>query len=249
MIDRRTLLAGLAATAAPVGATKGPTRYAPVDLDVPRDLLSILVSGLAGWAAVGAGRSTGLVWLRDTAARTYVVGADGHDLEFKFEVFSLSLETLDAMRARWARWAPPPIPSDVPEPFRRLLAMRPPAPTPPARFEPWPFRSWRVDQVRRLEYIMPVSAVPTIGRDPVGSGAAPGGRLPDGATASCDVAAGLLFTGQGGERLLIAADAMPFDLVVSRTPGTIDAFLADCRVGPLTARGTPARASRLLRER
>ena len=100
---------------------------------------------------------------------------------------------------------------------------------PPVDFEPWPFASWRTEVLRRAEYIdWGVEAGPILGDHPNFQSAARPGQVPAEASAWCEVAAGLLFTGDDGRRLLIAVDWSPMNLVVTEDAAPIETFLATC---------------------
>ena len=146
-----------------------------------------------------------------------------------FEVFTLGLSSLGELRDRWAHWQPPELSADAPESLRRLASTRPPPPVPPVDFEPWPFASWRTEVLRRAEYIdWGVEAGSTFGDNPNFQSAARPGQVPAEASAICEVAAGILFTGDVGRRLLIAVDWQPLNLVVTEDEASIEAFLATC---------------------
>jgi hypothetical protein len=120
----------------------------------------------------------------------------------------------------------------MPENFRKLFSTKPPPPQPPAEFQPWPFRSWRVEVLRRAEYIVEdVDVGPTVGEHPNFQTAARPGEVPAQAAASCEVAVGLLFTGQGG-RLLIGVGWGPGYLVVTQERAEVEEYLVACQVLP-----------------
>ncbi len=205
-------------------------QFPPFELQCDRGALSALEAGLTGFTAERFGWSTSNVWLLGDSGKIWIICVDQRDLQFKFEVFTLALETLDAVEARIAAWEPPPLASDMPDDWRRLLSERPASPTPPAEFQPWPFASWTVEALRRVEYIIEdVPPVPTlVGNNPNTQGAAQPGKAPPDASASCEVAAGLLFTGSDGRRLLIAVDWMPMSLVATQDEGEINDYVATC---------------------
>lgn len=158
-----------------------------------------------------------------------MVGVAQRDLRFKFEVFALGVMTIEQLRERWRNWKVPKVAADMPEPFRSLMAMRPPEPAAPDKFDDWQMVNERVEVLRRDEFIVEGGdAGPAVGDNPSAQSAARPGQVPKDASAYCTVAVGLLFSGQGGERMLVAADWSPFDLIVTRDAGAIEAFAIDC---------------------
>jgi hypothetical protein len=106
---------------------------------------------------------------------------------------------------------------------------RPEAPSPPSHFDPWPFEQWKVEVLRRTEFVVEDANVQNaFGEAPNMQSAAPPGHLPPAACASCEVAVALLFTGRDGAQLLIGADWMPFETIVTRDPAEIEAFSQSC---------------------
>lgn len=203
-------------------------RFPAVELQAARSALLALERGIDGYATVGVGRSISLVWVR-AADQIWAIGVDERDLQFKFDVFPLAIETFEAVRARVAAWKPPTLPADISEGLRHLMSMRPEPVKSPTDFRPWPLSAWRVEVLRRAEYIIDnVDPGPTLGDDPSAQGAARPGRVPATASASCEVAVALLFTGDGGKRLLIGADWMPLNMIVTEEAGEIDQYLAPC---------------------
>ncbi|MBB5716808.1 hypothetical protein [Sphingomonas aerophila] len=110
-----------------------------------------------------------------------------------------------------------------------------PAPiVPPADPQPWPFAEWHVAVLRRRE----LTADPARMLERLAPGrleALRPGEVPPGTLHNCWVTLGLLFTGGTGERLLVAPDAMPFSLLVTREGAAIDAFARWCRSLDLNA--------------
>ena len=54
--------------------------------------------------------------------------------------------------------------------------------------------------------------------------------LPVGASAFCEVAAGVLFTGDNGHRLLLAVDWMPMNMLVVENAADIGTFNSECEL-------------------
>jgi hypothetical protein len=174
----------------------------------------------------------GLVARRRRAGLT--IGDDTRSLQFKFEVFTLTIRSMEDQRARWAAWKPPQLPADVPEGWRKLFSTKPPIPEPPTVFTPWPFGTWRVDVLRRVEYIIEdVDVGPTVGDNPNMQAPARPGEVPAEAAAACDVGVGLLFTASDGGRLLIGVGWRPGDLVVTQEAKEVDEYLAPCQLLPV----------------
>jgi hypothetical protein len=187
-------------------------RFPAVEFYARREALAALADGVAAFACEEIGGACWRLWLRDRDGRVWAIGADSFDLEFKFEVFTLWLDSLEGLRAKMAA---------------RFPAMA--ATEPPADFQAWPFAAWRVEVLRRAEFLDPGAETgPSFGEAPVMQSACRPGHVPAHATAACDVAVGLLFTGREGGRLLAGADWAPLRLTVSQAEDEIEAFLAPC---------------------
>jgi hypothetical protein len=104
-----------------------------------------------------------------------------------------------------------------------LVVRRDLAPPESLDWKSWPFNSWRVDVLRRMDWLMKSAVQPD---DPplghFGSGEAP----PNAHRQLVDV--GLLFTGDRGDRLLVASDDFPLAMVVTSVDHEIDAYLSNC---------------------
>jgi hypothetical protein len=206
-----------------------PVMYPPFELQADRDALTGLLEGVAGYKVEAVAGRVGGLWLRDREGRDWLVAVDQRDLRFKFEVFALGMMSIEQMRERWRNWKAPTIPPDMPEPFRSLMATRPPEPVAPVAYDDWPLEADRVEVLRRAEFIVEdVDVGPTFGGNPNAQSAAAPGQVPHEASASCVVAVGLLFSCQSGRRLLIAADWMPMDLIVTQEARKINEFIAAC---------------------
>jgi len=130
---------------------------------------------------------------------------------------------------RVAMWVAPDIQADLPDIVRHAMLRRPELPTAPSHFEPWPFEQWTVQVLRRAEFIVEdVEVQEAFGEAPNMQSAAPPGDVPAEASASCEVAVALLFTGGDGSQLLIAADWFPLDTIVTHDAAEIDAFRQSC---------------------
>jgi len=209
-----------------------PHHFPAVELQALRPALLALQSGIDGYAVVGLGKNISLVWMR-TSGRIWAIGVDQRDLQFMFEVFPLAIESFEAVQARIAAWEPPVLPADAPETFRQLMSMRPEPLERPTDFQPWPLSAWRVEVLRRAEYIIENSNPgPTFGDTPNAQAAARPGDVPAAASASCEVAVALLFTEDTGKRLLIGSDWMPLNMIVTEDAHVIDDYVALCERVP-----------------
>jgi hypothetical protein len=203
--------------------------YPPFELQGDGDAFTAIIDGPTGYWIDALGGRIGGVWLRDRKGESWLVAADQRDLCFKFEVFALGVMSIKQLRARWRDWKLPTIPADMPEPFRSIMAMRPPEPVAPVSYDDWPFETDRVEVLRRAEFIVEdVDVGPTFGNSPNAQSAVAPGSVPKEANASCEVAVGLLFSGRDGRRFLLATDWMPMDLIVTQEASQIDEFVADC---------------------
>lgn len=212
------------------GAGSMPVEFPPFELQASTSALRHLTSGLSGWRVERMGNTVPNVWLRNSDGAIWLIGVDQRDLRPMFEVFALGMLSMSELHERWERWKPLVLPQGVPEEIRQLLTTRPAAPVAPTDFEPWPLHSWRTEVVRRAEFIVEGGDVgPTIGNDPNTQSAARPAAVPPSASAFCEVAAGVLFTGEG-RRLLLAVDWMPMNMLVVRDATEISAFLADCEL-------------------
>lgn len=241
-MQRRIVLVGLLAaaalTVAPTRARSnerrrlpGPIVFPPFELQASGPALRSLASGIAGYAIYVTGKDVASGWIKTHDERVWFVTADSRDLQFKFEVFTLDIASPKDLRARVDAWKPPTIHDDIPQEFRQVLRTRPVVPEPPKTFEPWRSRNG-CHVVLRQEFIIDeAAAVPTIGDHPVMQS---GGRVvPANASAVCRIAAGVVFEGENGERLLIAVDWNPSILVWTSDATRVDQYLADCTLVPL----------------
>jgi hypothetical protein len=207
-----------------------PVEFPPFELQASASALQRLTGGIGGWRVERTGDRAWNVWLRSDDGAIWLIHVDQRGLRPKFEVFTLAMLGIGELQERWARWEPPVLPEEVPEHLRRLLTRRPAAPVAPAHFDPWPLRAWRTEVARRTEFIVEgADAGATFGNDPDTQSAWRPGEVPPAAAAFCEVAAGILFTGDRG-KLLIAADWMPMNMLVTQDAAEIGAFLADCEL-------------------
>lgn len=198
--------------------------------------IASLTNDIAGYSIVESGSAIFAVWLKCMDGHARFMCADQREPLPMFEVFTLALATREELEARWIDWKPPKLPDNMPEPFRTLATTRPVAPAAPAEFEPWPFTQWQTQVLRRAEFI--VEDVPvggTVGNNPNMQSAALPTSVPPEASASCEVAAGILFTDTKGRRLLIGVDWMPGKIIITDAPAKIDEYLRPCETVELNA--------------
>lgn len=210
-----------------------PIEFPPFELGADAQALRRLGQGIAGWHAERVGNTVAHVWLRGASDEVWFIAVDQREVRRMFEVFTLGMMSLEELQSRWEQWQPRPLPPNAPEVLRQLLTTRPARPAPPGTLDPWPFASWRTDVLRRAEFIVEGAVGPTVGENPNTQSAARPGQVPSEANAFCEVAVGALFTSDLGDRLLMAADWMPMQMLVSQDAPQIDAFLADCEQIPL----------------
>lgn len=211
-------------------------RLPPFELQGTPAVLTSLAQNVAEYSVQRLDKSVFAVWLRGRGGQVRFVSVDQRDALPMFEVFTLGILTLAELQTRWRQWKAPSLPDDMPEPLRTLMTTKPTMPMPPLVFEAWPFESWQTQVLRRAEYIIEnVSDVPTVGENPNLQSAARPMTVPSKASASCDVAVGLLFTGPHGKRLLMGVDWMPLHMVVSDIKTEIDEYLVPCEMIDLGA--------------
>jgi hypothetical protein len=244
--DLMGLLVGALAGAAGVRAQTGqqsqaggfehvPIEFPPFDLQASPSALRQLTGDLSGWRVERMGDSVFSVWVRSSNGSVWLIAVDQRDVRPLFEVFTLGMLSMGELHEHWERWEPPALPQDVPDGFRQLLTTRPPAPVAPTEFDPWPLRSWRTEVVRRAEFIVEGADVgPTFGNNPNTQSAARPRAVPSEASAFCEVAAGVLFTGADNRRLLLAVDWMPMNMV-SEDATEINTFISDCELVSMEA--------------
>jgi len=207
-----------------------PIAFPPLELQASTSALQQLTKDIRGWRVERIGMNVSNIWLRTVDGATWLLGVHQRDLLPLFEVFTLSLLSMTELQERWENWTPPSLTKGVPEPLRKLMTTRPPAPVTPTDFEPWPLRTWRTEVVRRAEFIVEGAEVrSTIGNNPNSQAATRPGAVPTGASAFCEVAAGILFTGED-RSLLLAVDWLPMNMLVLQDGAEIHAFNTDCEL-------------------
>lgn len=207
-----------------------PGEFPPFELQASPSALQRLTSGLSGWRVERMGSHASNLWLKASDGAIWLIGVDQRNVGPMFEVFTLAMLSMAELQERWEQWQPPVLPKEVPERLRQLLTTRPPAPVAPTDFDPWPLRSWRTEVVRRAEFIVEGGDPgPTFGNNPNLQSAARPRAVPSEASAFCEVAAGLLFTGKD-RKLLLAVDWMPMNMLVLDDSAEIAKFIADCEL-------------------
>lgn len=200
------------------------------ELQASASALRQLTSGITGWRIERVGNRVSSVWLMTADGTTWSVSVEQRDVRPMFEVFTLGMLSMSDLRERWERWKPPVLPEEMPERLRQLLTLRPPAPAPPSAFDAWPLRSWRTEVVRRAEFVVEGEDLgPTFGNNPNPQSSTRPQAVPNNASASCEVAAGVLFTDEG-RSLLLAVDWTPMNMLVLQDAAEISAFISDCEL-------------------
>jgi hypothetical protein len=208
----------------------------PFELQGSRASLASLATEIVGYSASPPHNTAMPVWLKNRDGEVLLVAVEQRDLLPKFEVFTLSLASMEELKAQMQDWQPPQIPNDIPEPFRSVMATRPKKPTPPEIFEEWPFATWRTQVLQRAEYIIEdVTVIGAVGENPNAQSATRPNTVPSEAAASSDIAAGLLFSSIDGQRLLLGVDWMPFNMVVTEDNAEIDEYLEVCEALDMSA--------------
>jgi hypothetical protein len=212
--------------------------HEPVELRASPEALAALSGAITGYRVerFPGDRDVNAVWIE--AGQLYLVSVDIAGLAFKFEAFRLVVqapaEALAAMEANRPLmekgWA------EVRAAGIALPQFPPPAePAPTGALEKWPFASWRLDILRRMEFIIGPDHLP----DGTEAQAAyfhdlPRGEAPGGSEHHCLTAIGLLFTADDGRRFLIAADGMPGFMRVTDEEEVVQAYLRQCIADPAT---------------
>jgi hypothetical protein len=182
----------------------------------------------------GVGGDVGAVWFQ--ADQLYLVTVDILGLAFKFEVFTLLVKTPAEMLAiaranapqmemAWAEIKQ----AGLPIPPMALLA----TPAPTGELAQWPFRSWRLDVLKSMEFIVDPEYLPKTA-DAVQEYllSLPAGVAPAGSEHTCLTASGLLFTSDDGRRFLVVADGMPGMMRVTDQEDVVQSYLRQCIAVP-----------------
>lgn len=207
--------------------------HEPVELRASPEALLSLAGGITAFRVEelpGGRGDVSAVWFQ--ADQLYLVTVDILGLAFKFEVFTLAVKTPAEMLAIMQANAP-----QLEQTSAELRAaglpippMGPPVePAPAGQLQQWPFRSWRLDVLKRMDFIVGPEHLPEAA-DAVQQyfHSLPAGVAPDGNEHTCLTAIGLLFTSDDGRRFLVVADGMPGWMRVSDEEEVAQAYLRQC---------------------
>lgn len=211
--------------------------HEPVELRASREALLALSEAITDFRVeelLGERGDVSAVWFQ--ADQLYLVSVDIVGLAFKFEVFTLIVKTpaqmLGIMQANVPQtekaW------EEMREAGLAIPPMGPPVePVPAGELAEWPFRSWRLDVLKRMEFIVDPEHLPETA-DAVQEyfQSLPAGVAPDGSEHTCVTAVGLLFTADDGGRFLLVADGMPGWMRVSDEEEVVQSYLRQCIVVP-----------------
>ena len=147
------------------------------------------------------------VWFQ--ADQLYIATVEILSLADRFEVFPLAVQTPTAGLG----------------PFVDAIDIR--------DLEEWPFKSWRLDVLRRMEFIVGPEHLPNNAAE-VGDyfRTIPAGIAAPGSEESCLTAMGLLFTSGDGRRFLLVTDGMPGSMRVTDEEEAVQSYLRQCIVTP-----------------
>jgi hypothetical protein len=221
--------------------------HEPVELRASPEALLALSEGITGFRVEelpGGRGDVSAVWFQ--ADQLYLIIVDILGLAFKFEVFTLVVKTpaqmLAIMRANAPQmekaWA------EMREAGLAIPSMgRPVEPAPAGELAQWPFRSWRLDVLKRMEFIVGPEHLPETA-DAVQEylRSLPAGVAPDGSEHTCLTVVGLLFTSDDGGRFLVVADGMPGWMRVSDEEELVQSYLRQCIVVPAAEYATTLRS-------
>lgn len=208
--------------------------HAPVELRTTAGALLALTQGITRYRVEQSESGRGdviSVWFQ--TEQLYLVTVDIVALAFKFEVFPLVVKTpaeqFEAMR------------NNAPLREQALAALRIAVPDMPPLVESapdgelldWPFQSWRLDVLKRMEFIIGPEHLPETAdalEDHFRS--LPAGQSPVGSEHTCITAMGLLFTSDEGARFLVVADGMPGCMRVTKDEDDVQSYLRQCIAVP-----------------
>jgi hypothetical protein len=223
-------------------------QHDPVELRATPDALLSLARSITHYRLEqdphGQG-DVGAVWFQTD--QLYLLNVDTLDLAFKFEVFRLGLQTpadwMIQMQANLPRFQKtlaelfelglPDFPFEVPV-----------EPRPTGELQGWPFRSWRLEIMKRMEFAIAPEYLPGNAEEADEYlRSLPRATAPPGSENSCLTAMGLLFTSlDDGRRILITADGMPGLMRVTDDEDVVQSHLQQCICVPVeeyvTAIGT-----------
>jgi hypothetical protein len=213
--------------------------HEPVELRASPEALLALAGGITAFRVeelAGGRGDVSAVWFQ--ADQLYLVTVDILGLAFKFEVFTLAVKTPAEMLAIMQANAPQleKTSAELRAAGLPIPPMGPPVePAPAGQLQQWPFRSWRLDVLKRMDFIVGPEHLPETA-DAVQEyfHSLPAGVAPDGSEHTCLTAIGLLFTSDDGRRFLVVADGMPGWMRVSDEEEAAQSYLRQCIVVPAT---------------
>lgn len=219
----------------------------PVDLRASPEALLALSAGISGFRVEelpGGRDDISAVWFQ--ADQLYLVSVDILGLAFKFEVFTLAVKTPAQILAIMEANAPQTenMWGELREAGLPIPPMGPPVePAPAGELTEWPFQSWRLDVLKRMEFIVGPEHLPeTAEAVQEYFRSLPAGVAPDGSEHTCLTAIGLLFTSDEGGRFLVVADGMPGWMRVSDEEEVAQSYLRQCIVVPAAEYATALRS-------
>lgn len=211
--------------------------HEPVEIRAsPRALLTLTqdITGFRVEELPGERGDVIAVWF--LTDQLYLVSVDILGLEFKFEVFALVVKTSDEMLTIMQDNAP--LMEEAWAEMREAGISIPPMempvrPAPAGELTRWPFRSWRLDILKRMEFIVDSEHLPETASalDSYLASLRPG-EAPVGSEQTCLTAMGLLFTSETGARFLVVADGMPGCMKVTDDEEVVQSYLRRCIVVP-----------------
>jgi hypothetical protein len=221
--------------------------HEPVELRARPEALLALSERITGFRVEelpGGRGDVSAVWFQ--ADQLYLVSVDILGLAFKFEVFTLVVKTPAQMLAIMQANAPQMEKAwaEMREVGLAIPPMGPPVePAPTGELAQWPFRSWRLDVLKRMQFTVGPEHLPETA-DAVQEyfRSLPAGVAPDGSEHTCLTAIGLLFTSDEGGRFLVVADGMPGWMRVSDEEEVVQLYLRQCIVVPAAEYATTLRS-------
>jgi hypothetical protein len=211
--------------------------HVPVELRASPEALLALTQGVTAYRVEhlpGGGGDVRAVWFH--ADQLYLVTVDILGPADMFEVFTLAVNTPAEMLAIRRAYTPPMERTRAKMRAAGIVIppMEPPVePAPTGELEEWPYRSWRLDVLKRMEFTVTpehLPETPEAVQDYFGS--LPAGAAPDGSENTCLTAIGLLFTSDDGGRFLVVADGMPGWMRVTDEEDAVQSYLRQCIAVP-----------------
>ena len=213
--------------------------HEPVEIRANRQAMLSLALDITGFRVEelpGGQGEVSAVWFQ--ADQLYHVSVDVLGLATQFEVFTLLVKTpaeiqlIQDARAREIEkaWA------GIKEAGLPISRMDPPLAIAPAgELTQWPFRSWRLDILKRMAFVVGLEHLPETSdaMDNYLVGLRPG-EAPSGSVHTCLTASGLLFTSDKDARLLLVADGTPGFMRVTTDQEAVQSYLRQCIAVPVS---------------